>query len=164
MPDPYSVLFLCSNDGSRSILAKALLNEKGRDRFRAYSGAKNPSSGSRQELIAELNAAGITTESLTRTDRDTLLEDRDTPDFDFVIVLCDTSSGEVCTSAHDHPVTANWDIADPAATKGGSNEVKHSFHEAFTLIDRRINLLLALQDSELQRMAMEQRQRRSKAA
>jgi arsenate reductase len=164
MPKAYNVLFLCPDNGSRSIFAEALLNHKGRDRFRAYSAAEKPASAPRQEIFAELKAAGISTEGLTCTHRDTFSQGHGAPDLDFVFVLCDTSGGEVCPGMPDHPITARWDIPDPVSAKGGTDEVKRAFHEVFTLLDRRINLLLALQDSELERMAIEQKGRDLKAA
>jgi arsenate reductase len=164
MPDPYNVLFLCADNASRSIMAEALLNHKGRQRFKAYSAGEHPASAPRQEVLAELDAAGISREGLTCTPRDAFAEGRGAPEMDFVFVLCDTSAGEACSSMPDRPIAARWDIPDPSARKGGEDEVKRAFHEIFTLLDRRINLLLALQDSELKQMAGEQKSSEMKAA
>ena len=157
MSAQYKVLFVCKDNSSRSIMAQALLNHKGRGRFRAFSVGIHSANAPSQDVFVELESDGVPAEGLTCTTLSTFLVSYDAAGVDFVIVLCDRSEGEVCPSPVDLSVTAQWDIPDPAAGIGGSEEVKRRVHEAFVLIDRRINLLLALQDSELRCMADEQK-------
>jgi len=155
MADHYNVLFLCTGNSARSIMAEALLNQKGKGRFRAYSAGSNPTGTPRPEALAELQLAGIDASGLRSKSWDEF-SGPDAPHFDFIFTVCDNAAAEVCPLWPGHPTTAHWGIPDPAAVKGTPEEVARAFHEAFTLLDRRINLLLALPLSELDQLAREQ--------
>lgn len=155
MPDHYNVLFLCTGNSTRSILAEALLNQKGKGRFTAYSAGSHPSGTPRPEALAELKKAGISTESLRSKSWEEFAKP-DAPQIDFIFTVCDNAANEVCPVWPGHPTTAHWGIADPAAVKGTPDEIARAFHDAFTILDRRINLLLALPLSSLDQLAREQ--------
>ena len=155
MANQYNVLFLCTDNSARSIMAEALLNHKSRGRFKAYSGGSQPTKAVRQEALAELTSAGISTQGLRSKSWDEFSPSRRASDVDFVFMLCDKN--DVCPTWSCSRITAIWDIPDPAAKVGSSEELARGFHEVLTLLDSRINLLLALQDSELMQMALEQK-------
>ena len=151
----YNVLFLCTGNSARSILAEALLNHKGKGRFTAYSAGSHPTGAPRPEALAELESAGIPAAGLRSKSWDEFAVP-DAPQIDFIFTVCDSAANETCPVWPGHPITAHWGIPDPAAVKGTPDEVARAFHEAFTILDRRINLLLALPLSELDAMAREE--------
>lgn len=155
MPDHYNVLFLCTGNSARSIMAEALLNQKAKGRFTAYSAGSHPSGTPRPEALAELEKAGISTEGLRSKSWEEFAK-AGAPQIDFIFTVCDNAASEVCPVWPGHPTTAHWGIADPAAVKGTPDEIARAFHDAFTILDRRINLLLALPLSELDQLAREQ--------
>ena len=155
MQDHYNVLFLCTGNSARSILAEALLNQKGAGRFTAYSAGSHPAGTPRPEALRELASAGISTDGLRSKSWDEFAA-ADAPQLDFIFTVCDNAANETCPLWPGHPVMAHWGVPDPAAVKGSPEEVARAFHEAFTILDRRINLLLALPISELDAMAREQ--------
>ena len=156
MKDHYNVLFLCTGNSARSILAEALLNHKGTGRFTAYSAGSHPTGQPRPEALAELQSSGIATTGLRSKSWDEFAVP-DAPNLDFIFTVCDNAASEVCPVWPGHPITAHWGIPDPAAVKGSPERIARAFHEAFTLLDRRINLLLALPLAELDAMAAEDR-------
>jgi arsenate reductase len=155
MADHYNVLFLCTGNSARSIMAEALLNHKGHGRFTAYSAGSHPSGTPRPEALAQLEKAGISTEGLRSKSWEEFAKP-DAPKMDFIFTVCDNAAAEVCPVWPGHPMTAHWGIPDPAAVKGTPEEIARAFNDAFTLLDRRINLLLALPLSELDLLAKEQ--------
>jgi arsenate reductase len=155
MPDHYNVLFLCTGNSARSIMAEALLNQKAKGRFTAYSAGSHPSGTPRPEALAELEKAGISTEGLRSKSWEEFAKPG-APQIDFIFTVCDNAASEVCPVWPGHPTTAHWGIADPAAVKGRPDVIARAFHDAFTILDRRINLLLALPLSELDQLAREQ--------
>jgi arsenate reductase len=155
MPDHYNVLFLCTGNSARSIMAEALLNQKGKGRFTAYSAGSHPSGTPRPEALAELEKAAISTEGLRSKSWEEFAKPG-APQIDFIFTVCDNAASEVCPVWPGHPTTAHWGIADPGAVKGTADEIARAFHDAFTILDRRINLLLALPLSELDQLASEQ--------
>ncbi|HEY2472454.1 MAG TPA: arsenate reductase ArsC [Terracidiphilus sp.] len=163
MANPYNVLFLCADNSARSIMAEALLNHKSGGRFKAYSGGSQPATALHEEALAELTAAGIGTEDLKSKSWDEFSPQRDESSMmDFIFMLC--AGNEGCPTWPHSRVTAKWDIPDPAVKVGSSEEIARRFHEVLRLLDSRINLLLALQDSELKEMALELKGKEIEAA
>jgi len=161
MPAPYNVLFLCTGNSARSILAEALLNHKaallgqqaGQARFTAYSAGSHPSGAPRPEALAQLASAGISTDGLRSKSWDEFATPN-APQMDFVFTVCDNAANEPCPFWPGHPVTAHWGVADPAAAKGTPEEIARAYSNAFFILDRRINLLLALPDASLQSLSV----------
>lgn len=160
MANQYNVLFLCTDNSARSIMAEALLNHKGRGTFKAYSGGIQPAKVVHPQALEELTLAGIGTQDLRSKSWDEFSPQGDVSSMDFIFMLCDRN--EICPS-WPHSPTANWHIPDPTAKVHSPEEIGRGFHEAFTLLDSHINLLLALQDSELVQMALEQKGEKIKA-
>jgi len=139
----YNVLFLCTGNSARSILAEAILNHKGAGRFRAFSAGSHPSGRVRPEALAQLAASGIATEGLRSKSWDEFAAS-DAPEMNFIFTVCDNAAGEVCPFWPGQPMTAHWGVADPAAATGTPEERVRAFREAFAVLDRRIGLFLAL--------------------
>jgi len=152
----YNVLFLCTGNSARSILAEALLTHKGAGQFRGFSAGSHPTGRLRPEALRQLAAVGIATEGLRSKSWDEFAEPG-APEMDFIFTVCDNAAGEVCPVWPGHPVTAHWGLPDPAAVQGTEEEVARAFREAFMVLDRRISLLLALPTSALEQMALKQR-------
>ncbi len=153
MPSPYNVLFLCTGNSARSIMAEAILNHKGRGRFRAYSAGSYPSGHPRPEALAQIASAGLSTEGLRSKSWDEFAAPH-APTMDFVFTVCDNAAREVCPVWPGQPMTAHWGIPDPAAAKGSPGEIARAFRDAFVILDRRIGLFLALPLSSLDRLAI----------
>jgi arsenate reductase len=154
-PPHYNVLFLCTGNSARSIMAEAILNQKARGRFTAYSAGSHPSGSPRPEAIAQLASAEIPTSGLRSKSWDEFAA-LGAPSIDFIFTVCDNAANEVCPIWPGHPMTAHWGIPDPAAVKGTPEEIERAFRDAFTILDRRINLLLALPLTALEQLAIQQ--------
>jgi arsenate reductase (thioredoxin) len=150
----YNVLFLCTGNSARSILAEALLNHKGRGIFTAYSAGSHPSGSPRAEALAQLADAGISTAGLRSKSWDEFAA-AGAPHLDFVFTVCDNAANEVCPFWPGQPMTAHWGIPDPAAVKGTGDEIARAFRDAFTILDRRISLFLALPLATLDQLAIQ---------
>ena len=149
----YNVLFLCTGNSARSILAEAILNNKGKPRFIAYSAGSHPSGKVRPEALRQLEAAHITTNGLRSKSWDEFAR-ADAPKMDFVFTVCDNAANEVCPVWPGQPMTAHWGVSDPAAVKGSALEIERAFRHAFTILDRRISLFLALPLASIDRLAL----------
>lgn len=149
----YNVLFLCTGNSARSILAEGLLNHKGKGKFTAFSAGSHPSGTPRPEALAQLASAGISIEGLRSKSWDEFSAPG-APQLDFVFTVCDNAANEQCPYWPGQPMTAHWGIADPAAVKGTSEEIARAFREAFTVLDRRISLFLALPLATLDQLAI----------
>ena len=156
MADHCNVLFLCTGNSARSILAEAILNHKARGRFTAYSAGSHPSGQPRPEALAQIASVGMSVEGLRSKSWDEFSLP-DAPRLDFIFTVCDNAANEVCPVWPGHPVTAHWGIADPAAAKGTQEEIAKAFHEAFLILDRRISLFLALPFGAIEQMALQQK-------
>jgi len=157
MTEPrYNVLFLCTGNSARSIMAEGIMNAKGRPRFSAYSAGSHPSGTVRPEALRELEAAGIPTAGLRSKSWDEFAR-RDAPKMDFVFTVCDNAASEVCPVWPGHPATAHWGIPDPAAVKGTEDEIQRAFRDAFFLLDRRITLFLDLPIASIDRLTLKKR-------
>ena len=148
----YNVLFLCTGNSARSILAEALLNHKGRGNFTAYSAGSHPSGAPRPEALAQLSSAGISTEGLRSKSWDEFA-DPGAPQMNFVFTVCDNAANEACPLWPGQPVTAHWGVPDPAMVTGPPGEIARAYSNAFSIMDRRISLLLAIPDTSLQSLA-----------
>jgi len=153
MAESYNVLFLCTGNSARSILAEGLLNHKGQPRFHAYSAGSHPSGKPRPEALRQLELSGISTEGLRSKSWDEF-SGPDAPVIDFIFTVCDNAAAEVCPVWPGHPMTAHWGIADPAAVEGTPEEIERAFRDAYSVLDRRIGLFLALPISTLDQMSL----------
>jgi arsenate reductase len=154
MPAHYNVLFLCTGNSARSILAEAILNHKSRGIFTAYSAGSHPSGTVRPEALKQLEFAGLSTDGLRSKSWDEFAA-ADAPAMNFVFTVCDNAANEVCPFWPGQPMTAHWGIPDPAAVKGTPEEIERAFRDAYSILDRRINLLLSLPLSALEQLAMQ---------
>jgi arsenate reductase (thioredoxin) len=153
MPGRYNVLFLCTGNSARSIMAEAILNHKGRPNFTAYSAGSHPSGTVRPEALKQLDAARIPTNGLRSKNWDEFSM-RGAPKLDFVFTVCDNAAKEVCPVWPGQPMTAHWGIPDPAAVPGSGEEIAKAFRDAFFMLDRRIGLFLSLPLSTLDQLAL----------
>ncbi len=136
----YNVLFLCTGNSARSIMAEAILNHKGKPVFTAYSAGSHPSGTVRPEALKQLEMARISTSGLR--------------EMHFVFTVCDNAAEETCPLWPGQPMTAHWGVPDPAAVPGDSAEIERAFREAFFILDRRISLFLSLPLAALDRLAL----------
>lgn len=153
MPHPYNVLFLCTGNSARSIMAEAILNHKGAGRFRAHSAGSHPSGQPRPEALRQIEAARMPTTGLRSKSWDEFAEPG-APKLDFVFTVCDNAAREACPYWPGQPMTAHWGIPDPAAVKGTPEEIARAFHDAFVILDRRIGLFLSLPLGTLDQLAI----------
>lgn len=153
MPRHYNVLFLCTGNSARSIMAEAILNAKGAPNFTAYSAGSHPAGKVRHEALKEIEAAGLSTDGL-RSKSWNEFEGPGAPQLDFVFTVCDNAAKEVCPVWPGQPMTAHWGIPDPATVQGNEEERAKAFREAFFLLDRRISLFLSLPMASLDRMSL----------
>ena len=151
---PHNVLFLCTGNSARSILAEAILNHKAKGAFTAYSAGSHPSGTARPQALAQLAAAGLPTAGLRSKSWDEFATP-DAPRMDFVFTVCDNAANEVCPFWPGQPMTAHWGIPDPAAVTGTPDEIARAYREAFTILDRRISLFLDLPLATLQQLSLQ---------
>ncbi len=154
MQPRYNVLFLCTGNSARSILAEAILNHKAKGRMTAYSAGSHPSGKVRPEALRQLETAGISIEGLRSKSWDEF-SDADAPKMDFVFTVCDNAANEACPFWPGQPMNAHWGIADPAAVQGTQEEIARAFRDAFTVLDRRIGLFLALPMTTLAQLSLQ---------
>ena len=153
MKDHYNVLFLCTGNSARSIMAEAILNQKGRGRFTAYSAGSHPSGAVRPEAIRQIEGAHLPTNGLHSKSWDEFAKPGG-PELDFVFAVCDNAANEVCPIWPGQPITAHWGIADPASVRGSEEERARAFRDAFFLLDRRISLFLSLPMSSVDNLSL----------
>jgi len=149
MPNLYNVLFLCTGNSARSIMAEAILNHRGGGGWVAYSAGSHPSGTARPEALHQLASQGISTVGLRSKSWDEFSA-ADAPVMDFIFTVCDNAAHEACPFWPGHPATAHWGIPDPATVKGTPEEIARAFQDAFAVLDRRIGLLLALPIAAMQ--------------
>jgi arsenate reductase len=149
----YNVLFLCTGNSARSIMAEAILNQRGQGRFTAYSAGSHPSGQPRPEALRQIESAGMPTTGLRSKSWDEFAAPG-APKMDFVFTVCDNAAKEVCPFWPGQPMTAHWGIPDPAAVKGTPEEIARAFRDAFVVLDRRIGLFLSLPLSTLDQLAI----------
>jgi arsenate reductase (thioredoxin) len=150
----YHVLFLCTGNSARSIMAEAILKHKGQGAFASYSAGSQPSGAVRPEALHQIEASGLSTEGLRSKSWDEFAA-LDAPPIDFIFTICDNAANEVCPIWPGHPMTAHWGISDPAVVQGTPDEIARAFRNAFSILDRRISLFLALPLSTLEKLAIQ---------
>lgn len=150
----YNVMFLCTGNSARSIMAEAIMNHKGAPAFIAYSAGSHPAGIVRPEAIRQLQSAGLSTEELRSKSWDEFSKP-DAPVLNFVFTVCDNAANEVCPLWPGQPMTAHWGIPDPAAAKGTPEEINHAYSQSFAALDRRISLFLALPIHTLNALALQ---------
>ena len=143
MQGRYNVLFLCTGNSARSVMAEAIMNYKGRPNFTAYSAGSHPSGAVRAEAIVELESAHLPTDGLRSKSWNECAKP-DAPKLDFVFTVCDNAAKEVCPVWPGQPLTAHWGVADPAAVRGTAAEINRAYRDAFMILERRIGLFLCL--------------------
>jgi arsenate reductase len=143
MATHYNVLFLCTGNSARSIMAEAILNRKGQPTFAAYSAGSQPTGKVRPEALKQLELARLPTEGMRSKSWEEFSRP-DAPQLHFVITVCDNAAAEVCPVWPGQPMTAHWGVPDPAVVKGTPAEIEKAFRDAFVILDRRINLFLSL--------------------
>ncbi|MGZ5930566.1 MAG: arsenate reductase ArsC [Rhizomicrobium sp.] len=149
----YNVLFLCTGNSARSILAEGLLNFEGKGRFRAYSAGSFPKGTVNPFALKTLQRAGISPEGYRSKSWDEFAVPG-APQMDFVFTVCDDAAGEVCPVWPGHPVTAHWGVPDPAAVGGSDTNRAHAFRETLRLLSNRIRVFTALPLEKLDRLAL----------
>ena len=155
MQDHYNILFLCTGNSARSIMAEGIFNHKAVGRFTAYSAGSHPSGMPRPEALRQLESSGISTEGLRSKSWDEFAGP-DAPHLDFIFTVCDNAANETCPYWPGHPMTAHWGIPDPAAVQGTPDEIARAFNDAYVILDRRISLFLALPLATLDQLAIKQ--------
>ena len=153
MKPRYNVLFLCTGNSARSIMAEATLNFKGRPQFTAYSAGSHPSETVRPEALKQLQLAHIPTGGFRSKSWDEFAKP-DAPKLDFVFTVCDHAAKEVCPVWPGQPMTAHWGVPDPAAVVGTREQIEKAFRDAFLMLDRRISLFLCLPLVSIDRLAL----------
>jgi protein-tyrosine-phosphatase len=150
---PYHVLFLCTGNSARSILAEAILNDRGKGRFQAFSAGSHPKGAVHPLALALLERTGLPTQGLRSKAWDEFAQPG-APPLDFVFTVCDNAAGEVCPIWPGQPMTAHWGQPDPAAVEGTDLDKANAFREAFRTLGRRIDLFLSLPLATLDRLAL----------
>jgi len=143
MQGRYNVLFLCTGNSARSIMAEAILNHSGKADFAAFSAGSHATGRVRPEAIQQLKGAGVATAGLRSKNWDEFAI-AGAPQMDFVITVCDSAAKEVCPIWPGHPMTAHWGVADPASVVGTPEEIARAFRNAYVTLERRISLLVSL--------------------
>jgi arsenate reductase len=153
MPAPYNVLFLCTGNSARSILAEAIVNHRGKSSFRAFSAGSHPTGRVNPYALQQLESAGLPTTGLRSKSWEEFAKPG-APQMNFVFTVCDNAAKETCPIWPGQPMTAHWGVPDPAAVGGSPEQVTRAFREAFVTLDRRIALFLSLPLSSLDQMAI----------
>jgi arsenate reductase (thioredoxin) len=149
----YNVLFLCTGNSARSILAERLLEHHGGGRFRAYSAGSYPKGQVNPLAIRLLAEQGLNTEGLRSKSWDEFAQPG-APQIDFIFTTCDEAANEVCPIWPGHPMMAHWGIPDPASVEGTDAQRMLAFREAFARLERRIGIFVALKIETLDRLAL----------
>jgi len=153
MKDHYNVLFLCTGNSARSIMAEGLMNAKGKPRFTAYSAGSHPSAVVRPEALKQLEAVHIATTGFKSKSWDEFGKPA-APKMDFVFTVCDNAAKEVCPFWPGQPLTAHWGVPDPAAVRGTVDEIQRAYRDAFLTLERRIVLFLCLPLATIDKLAI----------
>lgn len=148
-----SVLFLCTGNSARSILAEAYLNHAARGRYRAYSAGSRPNGQVNSFALELLEKSRLATAGLRSKSWDEFARPQ-APQIDFIITVCDSAAAEACPVWPGQPVTAHWGVPDPAAVDGSDEEKRRAFKDAFTVLARRVDLLLALPAETLEKRTL----------
>jgi arsenate reductase (thioredoxin) len=150
----YNVLFVCTHNSARSIMAEGLMNSMGGGRFKAYSAGSQPGGSVNPFTLKTLTTLRIPTDGFRSKDWSEFARP-DAPELDFVLTVCDNAAGEVCPVWPGQPMTAHWGVADPAAFQGSDEQKAKVFWDTAVILKRRIELMLALPLRSLDRMAIQ---------
>jgi arsenate reductase len=150
----YNVLFLCTGNSARSIMAEAILNKKGKPNFSGFSAGSRPTGQVRSEALAQIAAAKLPTEGFRSKDWAEFAKPG-APKMDFVFTVCDNAANDSCPVWPGQPMTAHWGVPDPAQVAGTSEEIARAFRDAYLMLDRRIELFLSLPITSLDKMAIQ---------
>ena len=156
MAEPYNVLFLCTGNSARSIIAEAILNKAGAGKFHAYSAGSQPKGQVNPHASQLLRSLGYDTADMRSKSWDEFAKDG-APKFDFVFTVCDNAAAESCPVWPGQPMTAHWGIADPAEATGTPAEVSLAFKEAYRLLNQRISIFTALPLHSLDQLSLKHR-------
>jgi arsenate reductase (thioredoxin) len=153
MQGHYNVLFLCTGNSARSIMAEAIMNRKGWPNMTAYSAGSHATGRVHPQALRQLEIAGLPAAGARSKNWDEFAKPG-APELHFVFTVCDNAAKEVCPVWPGQPMTAHWGVADPAAVTGTPEEIEKAFREAFMILDRRISLFLCLPLSSLDKLAI----------
>jgi arsenate reductase (thioredoxin) len=153
MKDHYNVLFLCTGNSARSIMAEAIMNFKGRRKFTAYSAGSHPTGRVRPEALKQLEASRVPVNH-ARSKGWEEFSKPDAPKLDFVFTVCDNAAKEVCPVWPGQPLTAHWGIPDPASANGSPEQISRAYRDAFVALERRISLFLSLPLASIDRLSL----------
>jgi arsenate reductase len=150
----FNVLFLCTGNSARSIMAEAILNKVGQGRFQAFSAGSQPKGEINPNTIRLLHALGYDTTSYRSKSWDEFSRPG-APEFDFIITVCDNAAGETCPLWPGHPMTAHWGIPDPAEARGSQAQIALAFDEAYRMLSRRIGIFVSLPMDALDKLVLQ---------
>ena len=153
---PFNVLFLCTGNSARSIIAESILRKDGGERFRAFSAGSMPKGAVNPSALKVLASYGYPVDELTSKNWQAFAGP-DAPKMDFVLTVCDNAAGEACPLWPGQPITAHWGIEDPAAVEGSDIEKERAFVTAFRYLKNRVSLLINLPVASLDRLALSHR-------
>jgi arsenate reductase (thioredoxin) len=153
---PCNVLFLCTGNSARSIMAEALINQYGRDRFRGFSAGSHPKGTVNPIALQLLKKMNLPTEGLRSKSWDEFAAPGAAP-LDFVFTVCDNAAGEVCPYWPGQPMTAHWGVPDPAAVEGSETDKWVAFRDTFRMLDNRIKIFTSLPLASLDRTKLKER-------
>jgi protein-tyrosine-phosphatase len=151
---PYNVLFLCTGNSARSIIAEAILNKGGAGRFRAYSAGSQPKGRVNPETLRLLQGLGFETSGF-RSKSWSEFAAPGAPTFDFVFTVCDNAAGETCPVWPGQPMTAHWGVPDPAEATGSPAEIALAFNDAYRMLAQRIGVFAALPLRTLDKLSLQ---------
>jgi protein-tyrosine-phosphatase len=155
MPNrPFNVLFLCTGNSARSIIAEAILNKAGRGQFNAYSAGSQPKGAPHPQTIALLSSLSYETDRLRSKSWNEFAQ-AGAPQLDFIFTVCDNAAGETCPFWPGQPMTAHWGVPDPAAATGSAAEIALAFRETYRMLHRRIDAFTALPVRSLDEMSLQ---------
>jgi len=149
----YNVLFLCTGNSARSIMAEAIMNQKGRPNFVAYSAGSHPKGSVHPGALQQLESVRLPSTGY-RSKSWEEFSGPGAPRLDFVFTVCDNAAAEICPIWPGQPMTAHWGVPDPAAVQGSDEQIQKAFRDAFLMLDRRISLFLCLPLERLDSLAI----------
>ena len=154
MQEHYNILFLCTGNSARSIMAEAIFNGKGSSHFTAYSAGSHPSGFVRPEALKLIGMARLPTAGLRSKNWEEFAKPG-APKMNFVFTVCDNAAQEMCPVWPGQPMTAHWGVPDPAVAKGTPEQIERAFRDAYMILERRISLFLCLPISSLDKLAIQ---------
>lgn len=158
MARSYNILFLCTGNSARSVMAEAMMNHVGAGRFHAFSAGSHPTGRINPFAVELLQGAGLATQGLRSKGWEEFASPG-APAMDFILTVCDNAAGEVCPIWPGKPITAHWGVADPAAVEGSDEAKRAAFREAARILRRRIELLVSLPIAKLDELSIQSKLR-----